>query len=127
GEENGLNQPFGIAFHQDAVFIANTDGLMRHSYQQGQDTLQGSGELIQALPGGGYNQHWTRNVVLAPDEQHLFVSVGSESNADVEPAPRASVLRMKLDGSDSQVFVSGIRNPIGMAFHPRTGELYAVV
>ena len=126
-ERNGLNQPFGIAFHQNSVFIANTDGVMRYSYRRGQDELQGTGERIHSLPGGGYNQHWTRNVILSPDGQQLFVSVGSQSNVDVEPAPRASVLRMNLDGSNVQTFASGVRNPIGMAFHPRTQELYVVV
>lgn len=127
GERNGLKQPFGIAFHDNVVFIANTDGVRRYPYQRGQDELQGTGEEIHALPGGGYNQHWTRNVVLAPNGQQLFVSVGSESNADVEPLPRASVLVMNLDGSGSRVFASGLRNPIGMDFHPVTQDLYVVV
>lgn len=127
GEENGLNLPFGIAFHDDAVFIANTDGVMRFPYERGQRGLRGRGTKIYALPGGGYNQHWTRNVILSPDRQRLFVSVGSESNVEVEPLPRASVLVMNLDGSDSRVFASGLRNPIGMAFHPRSQALYVVV
>lgn len=124
---NGLRQPFGIAFHDDVVFIANTDGVKRYPYQRGQDELQGNGEPIHALPGGGYNQHWTRNVVLAPNRQQLFVTVGSESNVDVEAAPRASVVVMNLDGSGVRTFASGLRNPIGLAFHPRTQEPYVVV
>jgi glucose/arabinose dehydrogenase len=127
GKRNALNQPFGIAFAGDHVFIANTNGVRRYPYRAGQDELQGSGEQIHALPGGGYNQHWTRNVILAPNQKQLFVSVGSESNADVEPAPRASVLAMNLDGSGARVFASGLRNPIGMAFHPETQELFVVV
>lgn len=126
-ERNGLNQPFGIAFLNDAVFIANTNGVKRYPYQSGQDELQGTGRDIHALPGGGYNQHWTRNVIVAPNKQQLFVTVGSESNVNVETPPRAGVLEMNLDGSESRVFASGLRNPIGMAFHPRTQELYVVV
>ena len=126
-EENGLNQPFGIAFHDDVVFVANTDGVLRFPYRRGQEALQGRGTKIHALPGGGYNQHWTRNVILSPDRQRLLVSVGSESNADVEPPPRASVLVMNLDGSGARVFASGTRNPIGLAFHPQSRELYVAV
>lgn len=127
GERNGLNLPFGIAFHDDAVFIANTDGVLRFPYHRGQDELRGTGTKIHALPGGGYNQHWTRNVILSPDRRQLYVSVGSESNVEVEPPPRASVLVMNLDGSNARVFASGVRNPIGMAFHPRSKALYVVV
>lgn len=127
GEENGLHLPFGIAFHDDAVFIGNTDAVRRYPYRSGQDALQGRGTQIHTLPGGGYRQHWTRNVVLAPGGGRLFVTVGSESNADIEPLPRAAVLTMNLDGSDSRVFASGLRNPIGLAFHPETREPYVVV
>ena len=79
------------------------------------------------MPGGGYNQHWTRNVVVSPDSQYLFVSIGSASNADPEPLPRASVQRMRLDGSEQTTFASGLRNPVGLDFHPQTGALYATV
>lgn len=126
-EANGLNLPFGMAFHDDAVFIANTDGVVRFPFRRRQEALEGRGKKIHTLPGGGYNQHWTRNVILSPDRKQLFVSVGSESNVDVEPPPRASVLAMNLDGSGSRVFASGTRNPIGLAFHPRTKALYVVV
>jgi glucose/arabinose dehydrogenase len=127
GEKNGLNLPFGIAFHDDAVFIANTDAVLRFPFRRGQEALEGKGVKIYSLPGGGYNQHWTRNVIISPDRQRLFVTVGSESNVDVEPAPRASVLVMNLDGSEARVFASGTRNPIGLAFHPQSKELHVVV
>jgi len=54
--------------------------------RQQQITL--AGQKIADLPGGGYNQHWTR-VVVSPDGQKLYVSVGSQSNVDEEPLPRA--------------------------------------
>lgn len=127
GSRNGLNLPFGIAFHESSVFIANTDGVLRFPYQPRQDKLAGRGEKIHDLPGEGYHQHWTRNVILSADRQHLLVTVGSESNVDVEPAPRASILVMRLDGSGSRVLASGLRNPVGLALHPQTRELYATV
>ena len=63
----------------------------------------------------------------SPDGQKLYVSVGSESNVSEESLPRASVQVMNLDGSSRQTFASGLRNPVGLDFHPRTGELYTTV
>lgn len=125
--ENGLNIPFGMAFSGDSFFLGNTDAVLRFPYTKGQQQLTGTGKKIANLPGGGYNQHWTRNVVASPDGQKLYVSVGSESNVDEEPLPRASVQVMNLDGSNQQTFAFGLRNPIGLDFHPTTKQLYATV
>lgn len=126
-ETNGLNQPFGMDIGGGYLYVGNTDSVVRYVYKEGIGKLQGKGEKIADLPGGGYNQHWTRNLALSPDGKWLYVTVGSESNADVEPLPRAAILRMRPDGSESTVFASGLRNPLGVAFHPRTGELYTGV
>lgn len=125
--KNGLNIPFGMAFAKDSFFLGNTDAVMRFPYTKGQQQITGNGEKIADLPGGGYNQHWTRNVVAAPDGDKLYVSVGSQSNVDEEPLPRASVQVMNLDGSNQQTFASGLRNPVGLDFHPTTNELYTAV
>ncbi|MBW4579713.1 MAG: PQQ-dependent sugar dehydrogenase [Tildeniella nuda ZEHNDER 1965/U140] len=125
--QNGLNIPFGMSFSDDAFFLGNTASVLRFPYTQGQEKLSGTGTKITDLPGGGYNQHWTRNVVVSPDRTKLYVSIGSQSNVDEEPSPRASVQVMNLDGSDRQTFASGLRNPVGLAFHPTTRELYATV
>ena len=125
--QNGLNIPFGMSFSDKAFFLGNTDAVLRFSYTRGQEQLSGTGTKITDLPGGGYNQHWTRNVVVSPDRTKLYVSIGSQSNAAEEPLPRASVQVMNLDGSDRQTFAYGLRNPVGLAFHPTTGALYATV
>ena len=124
---NGLNIPFGMAFSADSFFLGNTDAVRRFTYQPGQRSLQGQGDMITQLPGNGYRQHWTRNVVIAPDQSKLYVSIGSESNVQEEALPRASVQVMNLDGSHRETFASGLRNPVGLDFHPVTGELYATV
>ncbi|WP_241758871.1 PQQ-dependent sugar dehydrogenase [Pyxidicoccus parkwayensis] len=124
---NGLNLPFGMAFSKTHFFVGNTNGVRRYPYQRGQRQLTGKGEEVTKLPGLGYNQHWTRNVRVAPDGKRLFVTVGSETNVDAEKSPRASVLVMGLDGSERQTFASGLRNPVGLDFHPRTGEPYVTV
>ncbi len=74
-------------------------------------------------PGG----HWTRNIVFSPDGQHFYVAIGSEGNIAEEPLPRASIKRFNADGSGGAVFAHGLRNPVGIAFHPRTGALFTVV
>ncbi|MBD3880610.1 sorbosone dehydrogenase family protein [Phormidium tenue FACHB-886] len=125
--ENGLDIPFGMTFAGNYFFLGNSDAVLRFPYQSGQQKLEGTGEQIAELPGGGYNQHWTRNVVAGPDGQKLYVSIGSESNVEEEPLPRASVQVMNLDGSGQQTFASGLRNPVGLAFHPVTNDLYATV
>ncbi|MBW4561783.1 MAG: sorbosone dehydrogenase family protein [Mojavia pulchra JT2-VF2] len=124
---NGINIPFGMTFAGDFFFLGNTDAVLRFPYTKGQQQLTGNGEKIADLPGGGYNQHWTRNVVASPDGNKLYVSVGSRSNVDEEPLPRASVQQMNLDGSQQQTFAYGLRNPIGLDFHPVTKELYSTV
>lgn len=124
---NGLNLPFGMAFAEGYFFLGNTGEVRRYAYEAGQEQLQGNGEKIADLPGEGYRQHWTRNVVVSPDNQKLYVSVGSRSNAEEEPLPRASVQVMNLDGSNQETFAYGLRNPVGLDFHPVTEALYTTV
>jgi glucose/arabinose dehydrogenase len=124
---NGLNLPFGMTFTRTHFYVGNTNAVRRYPYRQGQGRLTGPGEEITKLPGLGYNQHWTRNVRVGPDGQRLFVTVGSQSNADAEEPPRASVQVMGLDGSGRQTLASGLRNPVGLDFQPRTGEPYVTV
>lgn len=130
---NGLNQPLGMAFGptgrggEIAFFVGNTDEVRCYTYRVGTDKLSGRGERIVRLPGGGYNQHWTRNVVATPARDSLYVTVGSRSNVDVEELPRASVFRIALDGSGQETVSFGLRNPVGLAFHPTTGAAYTTV
>ena len=124
--KNGLNIPFGMAFSPGYFFLGNTDEVRRYSYNN-QQQLTGTGEKIAELPGGGYNQHWTRNVVVSPDNQKLYVSIGSKTNVSEENPPRASIQVMNLDGSNQQTFAYGLRNPVGLDFHPETKELYTTV
>ena len=125
--ENGLNIPFGMTFGEGYFFLGNSAEVRRFPYTNGQQKLTGTGQKIADLPGGGYNQHWTRNVVMSPDSKKLYVSVGSQSNADTEPLPRASVQVMNLAGKNQQTFASGLRNPVGLDFHPKSGQLYTTV
>ncbi len=123
---NGLDLPMGVAFADGALFVGNTSDVRRYAYPA-TGAVAGEGTLVTDLPGRGYNQHWTRNVVASPDGDSLYVTVGSESNVDVEEMPRASVFRMAPDGSGRETVSFGLRNPVGLAFQPSTGVPYVTV
>ena len=124
GPANGLNQVFGMLFTEGFFYIANTNEIRRYPYVSGQRRINGTGERIANLSSGG---HWTRNIILSPDGQQIYVSIGSRSNVGVEPSNRASIWSMNLDGSNQTLFASGLRNPVGLALHPVTQELYTTV
>lgn len=121
---NGLDRPFGMAFVGGRLYVASTNAVAHWAWPGRTGTLSGAGTRIATLPTGG---HWTRGLAVARDSTHLFVSVGSRSNVDVEPSPRAAILRMGLDGSGSAVYASGLRNAVDLAVHPTTGALATVV
>lgn len=123
----GLRQPFGLAFYKGWVYVGDTDAVLRFAYRPGQTKAVGAPQRITELTPGGYNQHWTRNVIADPRRDRLFVSVGSRTNVDPEEPPRASILEMKPDGSDRHTFASGLRNPVGIAINPQTGKLWTAV
>src|SRR5687767_6682671 len=67
----GLNQPFGLAFWRDYVYVGNTDGITRYRYRPGQMKADGPAEKIAEVPGKGYNEHWTRNILFSPDGKKM--------------------------------------------------------
>jgi glucose/arabinose dehydrogenase len=128
---SNLNQPFGVALVGEQLFVANTDSLMVYPYQTGDVSISREGRKILDLPAGGYNNHWTRNLLVSPDQSRLYISVGSASNIAEhglnEETRRANILTVKLDGSEEKIFASGLRNPVGMDWNPVTGQLWTVV
>lgn len=129
---SGLNQPFGMVLVGDNFYVANTDSLVRFPYKTGQTQIVAQGTKVLDLPAGGYNNHWTRNVIASPDGSKLYVSVGSGTNVDEERVDekdkrRAAILEINPDGSEMRVFANGLRNPIGMAWAPGTNTLWAAV
>jgi len=123
-----VEQPFGMAFFKGYFYVANTNAIVRFKYQVGQTVADSEPEQIVELTRGGYNQHWTRNVIFSPDGKRMFVAIGSESNAEVEKDPRrAAVSVYDIDGKNHRIFAAGLRNPIGLAFNPVTGELWTAV
>ena len=137
----GLNKPFGIAFYPPGpepqwVYVANTGSVVRFPYRNGDLTARGSQEVVTSdIPGGGLLRgggHWTRDIAFSADGKKMFVSVGSRSN-DAERLysqiehHRADILEFNPDGSDMRVYAWGIRNAVGIAIHPTTGQLWASV
>lgn len=123
----GLNLPFGMAFWKDYFYVANTNAVVRFRYKVGQTKAEGEPEKIADLPGKGYREHWTRNIIFSPDGAKLYATVGSESNVSVEPEPRAAILEFNPDGTGRRLLATGTRNPIGLAFRPGTRDLWAAV
>ena len=124
----GLNQPYGLAFLNNSLYIGNTDAVVRVPYQRGETETTAQPQRVAALTQGGYNQHWTRNLLPSRDQTKLFVTVGSSCNTCEESdAQRAAVSIMNADGSDKRVYAAGLRNPVGMALRPGTDELWTVV
>ncbi len=130
-------QPFGIAFYPAGpnpkyVYIGNTDSVVRFPYKNGDLKASGPVEKLADLPGGGRLRgggHWTRDIVFSKDGTRMFVSVGSHSNvddADTHPEEfhRADVLEFTPEGKFVKVYASGIRNCVGEAIHPMTGQLW---
>ncbi|HSK72973.1 MAG TPA: sorbosone dehydrogenase family protein, partial [Pyrinomonadaceae bacterium] len=123
-----LAQPFGMAFWNNWFYVANTDSVVRFNYKPGQTKAEGTPEKIIELTRGGYNQHWTRNLIFSPDGTKLYVSIGSETNAEIESDPRRAAISVyNPDGTNHRIFASGLRNPIGLDFNPATGELWTAV
>jgi glucose/arabinose dehydrogenase len=126
-----LHQPLGMLLLQDRFYVANTDGVWRYPYDATQLSVRSAGEKILSLPAGGYNNHWTRNLLANADGSKIYVSVGSGSNVaeyglDNE-IRRADILEINPDGSGERIYASGLRNPVGMDWAPGTSTLWTVV
>jgi glucose/arabinose dehydrogenase len=144
-----LNRPYGLAWRDGYVLIADQDGIWQVPHQLGvlragrpqqQSVVQVPPEERKPVPGaygaqlmtkkgvfGIVQGHQNRHLTIDPKTGALFVGVGSSGNLGIEPEPKATIQRFDADGSNQMTFASGTRNPTALAFHPQTGELYAVV
>jgi glucose/arabinose dehydrogenase len=127
----GLNSPFGMALVENDFYVANTDALIRYPYQQGETQITAPGVKIADLPAGPINHHWTKNVIASRDGSHLYVTVGSNSNAGEKgiekEIDRAAVLEVERITGRVRIFASGLRNPVGLAWQPQSGALWTAV
>ena len=124
----GLSQPFGMALLGDTFYVGNTDGVVAFPYTPGATRITGAGRPLCSFKPGG---HWTRSLLASPDGSKLYAGVGSLSNIgeaglDLEHG-RACIYELDLASGSHRVFARGLRNPVGLAWEPSTGQLWTVV
>jgi glucose/arabinose dehydrogenase len=128
---SGLNSPFGMTLVGDALYVANSDALLRFPYTADQTQITANATRVVDLPAGSINRHWTKNVIASADGSRLYVSVGSNSNIAERgmnnEEGRAAIWEVDAKTGRQRVFASGLRNPVGMAWEPETGVLWVAV
>ncbi|TNE62360.1 MAG: sorbosone dehydrogenase family protein [Alphaproteobacteria bacterium] len=118
----GLNVPHGLALYGEYLYVAETDRVVRAPFNAAARTVGAIESVFEGLPAGG--NHRTRTIGFGPDGW-LYVTVGSSCNVCIETeAYRASMLRMRSDGSDAETFAVGLRNTVGFDWQPGTGALF---
>ncbi|HSX90309.1 MAG TPA: sorbosone dehydrogenase family protein, partial [Pseudomonas sp.] len=126
-----LFSPFGMTLAGDWLYIANADAVVRVPYREGDTRITVAPVKVADLPGGPINHHWTKSLVANADGSRLYVGVGSNSNVGENgidnETDRAAVLEIDPATGARRVFASGLRNPVGLAWEPQTGVLFAVV
>jgi len=131
---DNLNAPQGLAFVEGKLLVANQDNLMRLERKNGQWPAAYKELLVEGLPVGG---HMLKTLKLGPDG-FLYLSIGSSCNVCREREPlRATILRYTSTGKpagamtdmgahiNSPIWASGLRNSQGLAWHPKTGAMFA--
>jgi len=126
-----LNSPFGMTLVGNDLYVADTDRLLRFHYENGETAIKSQPMKVIDLPGGTLNHHWTKNVIASKDGSKLYVTVGSNSNIgengmDQEEG-RAAIWEVDRATGNHRIFASGIRNPNGLAWEPRSGALWTAV
>jgi glucose/arabinose dehydrogenase len=128
---SGLYSPFGMALVGNTLYVADSDALLRFPYEEGERRITAAGVKVLDLPAGPINHHWTKNVIASADGTKLYVAVGSNSNAmengAAAEAERAAIWEVDPATGHHRVFASGLRNPVGMAWEPESGALWAAV
>ncbi|HEX7420789.1 MAG TPA: sorbosone dehydrogenase family protein [Thermoanaerobaculia bacterium] len=127
----GLNSPFGMTLTGNDLYVADSDALLRFSYANGLSQIRTDGKKVIDLPAGPINHHWTKNVIASRDGSRLYVTVGSNSNAGenglANETNRAAIWEVDPANGHWRVFASGLRNPNGMGWEPKTGALWTAV
>jgi glucose/arabinose dehydrogenase len=127
----GLNSPFGIALVGNDLYVANSDAVVRFPYKEGDTRIAAAGVKVTDLPGGPRNHHWTKNIIASRDGTKLYATVGSNSNVAEhgmqEEEGRAAIWEIDAKSGTKRLFATGLRNPNGMGWEPKTGALWTVV
>jgi glucose/arabinose dehydrogenase len=126
-----LHSPFGVALVGEDLYVANTDGIVKYPYKEGDTKITAEGTTLTELPGGPIDHHWTKSLVASPDGSTLYAGVGSNSNITENgieaERDRAAIWEIDRATGRHRIFASGLRNPNGLSFEPQSGALWAVV
>ena len=127
---HNLHSPFGMALVGNDFYVANADSLLRFPYSSGQTQITATPNVVTELPAG-LNHHWTKNVIASADGQHLYVTVGSNSNVGENGMAmeegRAAIWQIERASGAKRLFATGLRNPNGLAWEPHSGALWTAV
>ncbi len=128
----GLTSPFGMALVGNTLYVANSDALVRFPYAEGQTQITvPATRVVDLLPGGPLNHHWTKSLIASADGSKLYVGIGSNSdhaeNGLEQEEGRAAIWEIDAPSGAHRIFASGLRNPVGMAWEPETGALWTAV
>jgi len=124
---SGYQRPHGLAIRNGYLYVADLQAVWRVPYVVGALSARGREPVTSQGALGSASGHWTRNIAFSADGEHIYVAIGSRGNLGEEAEPRATVQRFLADGTEQITFGGGLRNPVGIAVHPRSGELYVVV
>ena len=128
---SGLHSPFGMVLVGDHLYVADTDALLRFDYVTGATAITSAAVKVADLPAGPINHHWTKNVVADRDGKHLYITVGSNSNAGENGVNaeegRARILEFDVDNGRLRPYATGLRNPNGLSWQPDSGALWTAV
>lgn len=121
---DNFDQPHGLAFHDSALYVADTRAVWRIPYVEG--ATKGASRTAVTKPGsfGGSEDHWTRDIAFDA-KGRLFIAIGSSANVTEDAPPRATA--QVFENGDMRTFASGMRNPVGIAFYPGTNNLFVTV
>jgi glucose/arabinose dehydrogenase len=126
-----LNSPFGMTLVGNDLYVADTDRLIRFPYKEGDTQIKAQPTKVVDLPGGTLNHHWTKNVIASRDGSKLYVTTGSNSNVGengmATEEGRAAIWEVDRATGNHRIFAAGLRNPNGLAWEPRSGELWTAV
>jgi len=126
-----LNSPIGMALIGQTLYVADSDAVLSFPYREGDTEIRAVPTQLAALPAGTINHHWTKSLIASADGRKLYVGVGSNSNAaenglQVE-RERAAVWEIDANTGAHRIYASGLRNPVGLAWEPKSGVLWVAV
>ncbi len=122
----GLDRPYGLVFWQDYLYVGEPTSIKRYKYDTAARTA-GLGEEVVSLSGYGKG-HVTRTMTFNKAGDKMYVAVGSSGDlVEGDPENRAAINEYNPDGTGHKVYASGLRNPVGLRFHPATGQLWTTV